>query len=193
MLRIVLIQPGSTEFDDQGRIKGSLDIPLSPSGMEQADRIAEELADIDIDIVYSAPCQSALQTARTLVQDRGIRVKRIEKLRNLDHGLWHGKRIADVRQRQPRVYRQCQEYPDMVCPPEGEPVAAGKRRIQAVLAKIIRRHRDETVALVVPEPTASFVRSHLQQQDSLHFWQAERDSGRWSLIDVIPDQIAVGG
>ena len=29
MVRIVLIRPGSTDFDEQGRITGTLDIPLN--------------------------------------------------------------------------------------------------------------------------------------------------------------------
>ena len=44
MLRIVLVQPGSTDFDDQGRIKGSLDIPLSANGTGQVARMVAELA-----------------------------------------------------------------------------------------------------------------------------------------------------
>ncbi len=30
MLEVLLIRPGATTFDEDGRIKGSLDIPLSP-------------------------------------------------------------------------------------------------------------------------------------------------------------------
>ena len=32
MLQIVLIRPGTTDFDEQGRIQGTLDIPLNERG-----------------------------------------------------------------------------------------------------------------------------------------------------------------
>ena len=63
MLRIVLVRPGSTDFDEQGRIKGTLDIPLNENGTHQAVRAARELDDLGVEIVYTSPCQSAVQTA----------------------------------------------------------------------------------------------------------------------------------
>ena len=35
MLKILLIRPGVTDFDEQGRIKGTLDIPLNENGTAQ--------------------------------------------------------------------------------------------------------------------------------------------------------------
>ncbi len=35
--RVLLIRPGATDFDDQGRIKGSLDMPMSERGRQQVD------------------------------------------------------------------------------------------------------------------------------------------------------------
>ena len=44
MVRIALIRPGSTAFDDEGRIKGCLDFPLSGFGEKQAREVAHKLA-----------------------------------------------------------------------------------------------------------------------------------------------------
>ena len=193
MLHIVLIQPGSTDFDEQGRIKGSLDIPLSTNGTSQVARTVEELASHEIGAIYAAPCQSALQTAQALARDRKLRVKRIKNLRNLDHGLWHGKLIDEVKQKQPKIYRQCQDNPEMVCPPEGETVPSAQRRVRGVLAKLMKRHKTGTVALVVPEPLASFVRGHLRDDELGNFWSAEQDCGNWTVIDVEPGKVTVAG
>ena len=135
MLRIFLIRPGSTDFDQQGRIKGTLDIPLSESGKQQAAHAAEALADTAIEIVYSAPCQSAWQTAQMLADRLDVKLKRLDTLHNLDHGLWHGMLIDDVKQRQPKVYRMWQEQPETVCPPEGETLAAARLRVQKALKR----------------------------------------------------------
>src|SRR5688572_24444403 len=120
MLRILLIRPGSTDLDEQGRIKGILDIPLSQQGAEQVAKAVGELANLTIDAIYSAPAICCQQTATALAGQRRVKIKRIDGLHNLDHGLWHGKLIDEVRQTQPKVYRQWQDNPELVCPPEGE-------------------------------------------------------------------------
>ena len=51
MPRILLVRPGSTDFDEQGRIKGTLDIPLSEAGSLQVTRIVQELRETNIDQV----------------------------------------------------------------------------------------------------------------------------------------------
>ena len=45
MLKILLIRPGVTDFDEQGRIKGTLDIPLSDEGTAQVAKMIDELSD----------------------------------------------------------------------------------------------------------------------------------------------------
>jgi probable phosphoglycerate mutase len=191
MLRIVLIQPGSTDFDEQGRIKGSLDLPLSLNGAGQAARAAQQLAGESFEAIYSSPNQSAMETANTIAENRKVRVRRLPKLRNLDHGLWHGKLIAEVKQNQPRIYRQGQDNPDSFCPPEGESLAAARQRAQLVLNKIIKKHKGGTVALVVPEPLASVVRGLLQAHAMDNVWNAEQDCGVWTLIEIPTGEVPV--
>jgi probable phosphoglycerate mutase len=184
MLRIVLIRPGSTDFDEQGRIKGTLDIPLNENGSSQASRAAGELRDECIEVVYVAPCQSAVQTAETLAAQWHVKCKRLEGLRNLDHGLWHGKRIEEVRQTQPKVYRRWQEQPESVCPPEGETLASARLRVQKALKRILKKHRQGVVAVVAPEPLASIVRGCLSHSEVRDLWNAECDFGEWEVIDL---------
>ena len=161
MLRIILTRPGSTEFDEQGRIMGTLSIPLSEQGIRQVAAIAEALLDEKVKVVYSSPCEAAIQTADALAEFNGLKVKQLDKLQNLNQGLWQGKLIDDVRTRQPKVYRQWQEHPESVCPPEGEMIADARQRVQATLAKLLKKHKDGVIALVVPEPLASLIRSDL--------------------------------
>lgn len=191
MLRIILIQPGATDFDEQGRIKGTLDIPLSENGTCQVARTVGELAGMDIEHIYASPCQSAQQTAAALADGRGLRVKRLYKLKNLDHGLWHGKLISEVKQTQPKVYRQWQDHPETVCPPQGEMLESAQKRVRNVLLRLLKKHKDGVVALVVAEPLASLVRSYLEDRGLGDFWKAECDCGAWELIDITPEKVGV--
>jgi broad specificity phosphatase PhoE len=193
MVQILVVRAGSTEFDEQGRIKGTLDIPLSPGGQAQVDRLIAELHDTPIEHLYSSPCRCAQQTAEVLAADHRLRIKTLDDLQNLDHGLWHGKLVEEVRVNQPRVFRQLQDHPETVCPPQGEPVGVALERVQALISRLLRKHRSGTVAIVVPEPLTSFVRAFLSRSDLGDLWKAECEGGGWQLIDVRDESVALAG
>ncbi|MBW3597967.1 MAG: histidine phosphatase family protein, partial [Planctomycetes bacterium] len=149
-------------------------------------RSVGELSKVEIDAIYAAPCQAAQQTAHALAADHDVRVKVIEKLQNLNQGLWHGKLIEELKKNQPRVYKQWQEHPQSVCPPQGEPFAHAQTRVRGALAKLLRKHRSGIIALVAPEPVASLIRSALTHGELGDLWKAECECGDWELIDVGP-------
>jgi probable phosphoglycerate mutase len=187
MLRIVLVRPGCTDFDQQGRIKGTLDIPLCEDGSRQAALAADQLSEFPVDAVYTAPCRSAQQTAARIAESRKLKVKTIEELQNVDHGLWHGKLIDEVKQTQPRLYRQGQDNPDSICPPQGEPIAAGRERVRRALARILKKHSSGLICLVISEPLASVLDSELQHCDLGDLWDNECDNGGWTLYQISED------
>jgi probable phosphoglycerate mutase len=165
-MRVILVRPGSTEFDDQGRIKGNLDIPLSPSGTSQVAKTVQELAGIELEAIYASPGSASAATADAIAEGRDVKVKRLDKLNNLDRGL-----------------RQWQEHPETVCPPQGEEFSAAEQRVQEVIEKLQRKHKDEVIALVVPEPLASLVAHELGHRDLGDLWKAECQCGRWEIIE----------
>ncbi|MEM9586735.1 MAG: histidine phosphatase family protein [Planctomycetota bacterium] len=181
--RVLLVRPGATEFDDQGRIKGSLDMPLSDHGKQQVSALAEELASIRLKTIYSAPAESAVYTAERLAKPRDLKVKVVDGLRNVDHGLWHGKLIEEVKRNQPKVYRCGIDSPDEVCPPNGESIRDARARVLKSLRKLVRKGRDEVIALVIPDPMATVVQSVLSGDELCDLWKSETDHGDWQLIE----------
>ena len=190
MVQFLLIRPGSSEFDEQGRIKGTLDIPLSDVGVLQVGRLVGELHDVQIDHLYSSPSRSAEQTAQALAADHRLKVKKLDDLANLDHGLWQGKLIDEVKHSQPKVFRQLQDRPETVCPPEGEPVGEAISRVKAVVQRLERKHKTGTVALVVPEPLASLVIAAFTQCGLGDLWKVECHCGAWQLIEPRRELVA---
>jgi phosphoserine phosphatase len=191
MVQILLIRPGTTEYDQQRRVQGTLDIPLCEDGRQQVETLVDALRDQPIAAIYASPCQSADQTAEALAQALDLKVKTVDKLQNLDQGLWQGMLVSDVKSKQPKVYRQFQEQPETVCPPQGETLCTAKQRVAAALVKLLKKHKsDRVVAIVVPEPLASVVRHVLRHDEWGDLWQSANESAQWQLIDV-PEPAAV--
>jgi probable phosphoglycerate mutase len=190
MLTVILIRPGSTDFDEQGRIQGTLDVPLNEQGIAEVARLADELRVSGLEAIYHSACSSALRTAEVLGTVLNLKPKRLDNFQNLDHGLWQGMRVEEVKRKHPKVYRQWQEQPDSVCPPEGETLDAARTRVQGVLRKLLRKHREGTIGLVVPEPLARLVRCQLSHSEVGNLWTAGEEHGSFEVIAVGPELAA---
>lgn len=184
MLNILLIRPGATEFDEQFRIKGSLDMPLSDSGREQARHTAQDLAGVKLDAIYTAGCESATATASIIAADREIKIKSIANFCNVDHGLWHGKLVEEVKRQQPRVYRQGEDNPTLICPPGGETIETARSRVTKAINKILKKHRSGNIAFVISDPLASVAHSVLSGTTPKSLWGSEIDSCTWDQIKL---------
>ena len=185
--RFLLVHAGCTDYDQQRRIKGRLDIPLNAKGADQVARTVVDTADVEIGSVYSAPCRASLQTAESIAANAGKRVKATKDLQNLDHGLWEGKLVDEVRAQQPKVYRRWQEQPDTVCPPEGEMLEQARRRLIGMVTKAVKKHKSGVIAFVLPEPLATVFSCQMQGRALGDLWQAEKNSGKWELFDYCPE------
>lgn len=184
MVQLVLVRPGTTDYDLQGRIQGSLDIPLCEQGGQQVDQLVAELKDLEIRQLVTSPARAAVQTAQALGEALDLKPKTIDQLANLDYGLWQGMLIEDVRHKHPTVYRKWQERPETVEFPQGETLAEARVRVAAALTKLARKQKSGRVVLVVPEPLATLVQSHLTGSALGDLWKAHVRCGSWELLDM---------
>lgn len=190
MLKILLIRTGNTEYECQGRIQGTLDVPLSEDGRRQIEQLVESLHDQPVDALYYAPCRASQQSAEILADQLNMKSKKVDSLHNLDHGLWQGMLLEDVKVKQPKVYRQWQEHPETVCPPNGETLGQAQERMQQALAKLAKKHKVGTVAILVPEPLTSLLHCMLLQETVGSLWRTDGEKGPpWELIEM-PAEVA---
>lgn len=191
MVKIVLIRPGSTDLDEQGRVQGTIDLPLSERGNEAVTQLVEELQNGGIEVIYSGTGQASLETAEALATGLDIKLKKLENMRNLDHGLWQGMTTDEIRHKHPKVFRQWQDQPQMICPPNGEMLVDAEVRVRTTLAKLLKRHKQGTFALVVPEPLAQLVRCQLTNCKLGDLWASGNDREQWEVFEVNDRELAL--
>ncbi|MFC1597417.1 histidine phosphatase family protein [Planctomycetota bacterium] len=190
MVKIILIRPGSTDYDQQRRIQGTLDVPLNEQGSAEVASLIDALRPLKLEAVYAPGCQPALATAKAIAEAFDVKFKRLDRMRNVDHGLWQGMLIDEVRLKQPKVYRQWQERPRYICPPEGEMLDHATDRARVGLAKLLKRHKNGVIGLVVSEPLASLVRCLLNHDELGDLWKASSEHGPWEVLDVEAEALA---
>ncbi|QDS97455.1 histidine phosphatase family protein [Adhaeretor mobilis] len=190
MLTLYLIRTGDTEYDGQGRIQGTLDIPLSADGRLQVQKAAQELAEQQppISTLYTGLSRSVLQTAQLVGEQLKLKPKKLTTLGNLDHGLWQGMLVDEVRENQPKVYKRWRESPESVCPPEGETLSSAKERLQKAIDKLAKKHKEGTIALTLPRPLSAVLHSLLSQEKLVDLWHVEEEGATlWEKLSYSPE------
>ena len=163
MLQFWIVRSGITEFERQGRVLGTLDVPLHLDAAKEIDDIIHQSSGQPINAVYTSPRQSSIETAEQLCAAWGLRYKPCDLLQNIDLGLWQGLLFEDVKRKQPKVFRQWQEHPETVCPPEGEMLKSARDRIDIFLIKIYKKYKSGVIVIVVPDPFAAILAGVLHQ------------------------------
>ena len=117
---LVVVRAGTTDFDLQGRIRGNLDIPLSPGGAVAALTAAHELSAAPPLALYTSTAACAMETATIVAAALRLPPRRVPNLPNIDQGLWQGMLVEEIRRRQPRLAWHWEADPWKVAPPDGE-------------------------------------------------------------------------
>jgi broad specificity phosphatase PhoE len=180
---LIVIRSGATDYDRQGRIRGTLDIPLCDEGRVDAARAAELLAAAAPDALYMSGSACAIETSRIVGAACGLRPQRLANLHNLDQGLWQGMLVDEIRRKQPRLHRQWQDNPWAVAPPEGELLEEACERVETALEKLVRRHPSGRVAVVVPQPLDRIVRWLVSGESMGDLWHIDVER---PPVDVLP-------
>ncbi len=170
---LVVIRSASTDYELQGRVRGSLDIPPSAEGLSGVEAIANRLAAAAPEAIYSAPTACALETARIIGSRFGVVPKKLDRLANIDLGLWQGKLVDEIRRLQPTVHRQWQDDPWGIAPPEGEFLEEALERVEEALDRIAKRHPRGRVAVVVPFPLDSLIRWLVAREPLDDLWECD--------------------
>ncbi|GIG55090.1 histidine phosphatase family protein [Demequina activiva] len=114
---MILWRHARTAYNADGRLQGSLDIPLGDEGHRQAARAAHRLVrehGTDLTIV-SSPLSRAVDTADALAALTNGEVEVDQRLTQRPYGAWEGLTWADVQARWPEQLerRQRGEDPDI--------------------------------------------------------------------------------
>jgi 2,3-bisphosphoglycerate-dependent phosphoglycerate mutase len=162
---------------------------LSPRGREQAERIADRLADEPIVAIYVTNLRRTHQSAAPLAERLGLTPVEEPDLREAHMGEWEGylwrQRIEDGH---PLALRMIDEQRwDII--PGAEDVDEFATRVRTALARIAERHRDETVAIfthggVIGQTVGDAVGSQpfpFNASDNGAIAQLVRTSTRWKV------------
>jgi probable phosphoglycerate mutase len=148
--RILAIRHGETAWNVDTRIQGQLDIPLNPTGLQQARWLAEALAERDrIDAIYASDLLRAHATAQAIAQATGQDVIPHLGLRERHFGDFQGRTFAEIEAELPdHAQHWRKRTPEWSPPGEGESLIALRERVIGVVDALAARHVGQQIVLV---------------------------------------------
>jgi probable phosphoglycerate mutase len=129
-------------------LEGKSDPDLDPVGVEQAERLGERLATLDIAAIYVTPLRRTHQTAAPLAQRLGLEPREEPGLIEVGLGEWEGGLFRkNVREQHPIAVRLLAEQRwDVI--PGAESSEAFATRTREAIGRIAAAHADQTVVAV---------------------------------------------
>jgi len=95
-MKIYLTRHGETVWNVKDWVQGMTDIPLNDNGIRQAERLAEEMADIHLDAVYTSQLQRSKVTGEMVAERHGnCRLEVCGALNEMNFGIYEGKVRTD--------------------------------------------------------------------------------------------------
>lgn len=136
MTTLLLARHGETEWNRELRIQGSSDIELNELGRQQAQFLAQELTDVDLDAIYASDLRRARATAEAVAATHALDVRLDPRLRERGFGSWEGLTRDDISAFPPGSRHDGESDDDV------------RERVLAAVQEIARSHPGEQVLIV---------------------------------------------
>ncbi|WP_026184592.1 bifunctional RNase H/acid phosphatase [Salinispora vitiensis] len=187
--RLVLVRHGATEYTEQRRYSGRVDVPLSDLGRAQAEATADRVAALapSAAVVVSSPLSRCRHTAGAIAAALGGKpVRDNNDLVECDFGAWEGRTFAEVRERWPGEM-DAWLAATTVAPPGGESFADVATRSQRVVDELRKAYPGQTVVVVSHvAPIKLILRDALGGGDTL-LYRLLLDAAGISVVDLWSD------
>jgi probable phosphoglycerate mutase len=143
----VLLRHGQTALSPERRFAGRGDIPLTETGVRQAEAAAQRLAARGgIDAIVTSPLQRARVTADAVAAATGAPVVVDDAWMELDFGEWEGLSYAEAAERWPAEMAAWLRD-SVTAPPGGESLTAAARRVLPALGRVLEQPRATVVVV----------------------------------------------
>ena len=128
-----------------GRTEG---VPLTKTGIEQAESISEYLKPLDISAIYSSPIERAKHTAEIVAKNHSLEVVLDERLTEIDMGKFTRMNYDDMFAKYGNIFLKFYENDPVIAEHEVETFPNVQKRILDMVDHVIKKHNNENVILV---------------------------------------------
>lgn len=146
--RLILVRHAEAEGNKIRRFHGWTDSEITERGHLQAQRVAERLRDVDIDVLYSSSMKRTLQTAEYISKAKGLPIRKTGRLKEINGGDWENLLWTELQERWPEAYDTWDNRPHEHKMPNGETMEEFQDRLVAEIMEILRANPGKNICVV---------------------------------------------
>ncbi|MDY7108990.1 MAG: histidine phosphatase family protein [Planctomycetota bacterium] len=191
-ITLTLIRCGQTRWEGEGRMLGSADLPLGPVGHTSVNHDATRWSGAALGTVHHPPDEAARETARAFARAAKAKSKVLEELADPNLGLLEGLKEREFADRHAKRYRQWEDDPLALIPPEGEPIAEARARLFLAVSRLLKRTRVGEVTLVLHPIGLGLLRCWLVDRPTARLRDAITEAPpveRYTIAPVLIDRL----
>jgi len=175
-MRLYIIRHGQTAWNKEEVFRGTKDIPLNEVGLKEAEALGTYLKGVSFDALYTSPLSRARQTAQAVADAVHVAPLVETNLIDLNFGAWQGVSHKEVKERFPDLYNTWITAPERAKFPGGEALNDVLKRVDALLASLLKRYPDGNVGLFTHRVVCKVLICRLLGLGLDHFWQIEQST-----------------
>lgn len=145
--RFYLVRHAEAEGNAKEFFQGSTETLLTEKGKQQLQYLSERFRTIPLDAVISSPFGRARQTAEAINLHHKLPILTEYDLREINGGDWEGRPWTELPVAFPEAYADWTDALWRFQAPNGEPMGQVWNRMTAVMERLARDHKGQTVAV----------------------------------------------
>jgi len=146
---IIFLRHGQAENNTKRILAGRTEgVPLTKTGVEQAERIAKYLKHMDISAIYSSPIERASHTAEIVAKNNSLDYELDDRITEIDMGKFTRMKYDDMFAKYGNIFLKFYENDPVIAEHEVETFPEVQKRILDMVNYVVKKHKNENVILV---------------------------------------------
>lgn len=170
-MTVYVARHGQTEWNAENRVCGITDIALSEKGIAQADALAEQVKEKNIEIIISSPMKRAVATSRIVSEKCHIPMMTDDRLVEQNYGVYEGVDRSDelfLANKRNFAYRY----------PNGESMMQVAVRVYTFLDEIKEQHDSKNVLIVSHGGVCRIIKTYFDDMTNEEFFEYTLQNGK---------------
>jgi probable phosphoglycerate mutase len=192
MTRLLLTRHGHVQGIKPARFRGRAELPLTPTGLAQAERLGLRIArQWKPAAVYTSGLQRCIVTGSRIGAATGAPCSVAGGLMDIDYGTWQLRTHDEVRAEAPAAFALWHNAPQLMRFPKGESLQDLVSRAADALRAVLSRHPNDAVVMVGHDSVNRALLLQLCDQPLASYWKLAQDPCCLNEVVIEGDRVQV--
>ncbi|MCX7711034.1 MAG: histidine phosphatase family protein [Clostridia bacterium] len=146
--RLIFVRHAEAEGNVKREFHGWMDGDITEKGHVQAQKAAERLKDIKIDVLYASSLKRTMQTAAYISKVKNLPVIQTDRMKEINGGDWEGRRWDELPVLWPKENETWENKPHVHQMPNGESMVEFQKRLMDEVLRIVDENKGKNICIV---------------------------------------------